>query len=155
MLFPLKFLSLFPFLLSTASTAVILSAQVHLPNLAVFIKDANNTFTYSEAHTEQARLERSAVAFTKTSRIILEACGSSFPGCGSCTSYDNTFSSSFCLNVPGTDCIIVHDFDEAHIHYWNKQNCNGRMTGYNGCGNQDTSLNAPGTNSIGFQTGCS
>jgi len=88
----------------------------------------------------------------KRSTISLSYCQNSSCTQG-CLSTTSTFTANFCLNVPGTQCIIIFNLANAKIRYWNHTGCNGRESTFEGCG-QSGNLGAPGTNSIGFQLNC-
>jgi hypothetical protein len=93
-----------------------------------------------------------AVLEKRQSTITLGYCSDS--GCSNCKFVTSSFATNFCFNAPGTHCIIIEDLNNAKIRYWNNQNCNGNESTFLGCGGSGD-INAPGTNSIGFQTGCS
>lgn len=88
----------------------------------------------------------------KSSTISLQYCTNSSCTAG-CQTTTSTFSANFCLNVPGTQCIIILSLSNAKIRYWNNQGCNENESTFEGCG-QSGDLAAPGTNSIGFQLNC-
>jgi hypothetical protein len=87
----------------------------------------------------------------KRSNISISYCTTS--NCTGCATTTSTFSVNFCLNVPGTQCIIIGSLTNAKIRYWNHQQCNGAESTFTGCG-RSGDLAAPGTNSIGFQINC-
>ncbi|KAI2999225.1 hypothetical protein CBS147346_7770 [Aspergillus niger] len=139
---------------------------VSFPNLGVILQTAPGLFEYSANTSEAIRAdfergsripptadaESSSHLETRESSSHIQYCSDA--ACSQCTTYSGTYGSNFCLSAPGTNCIIVYDLDNAHLHYWNHAGCNGRITGYYNCGPQNTHLSAPGTNSIGVQVGC-
>ncbi|KAF7714541.1 Uncharacterized protein PECH_008433 [Penicillium ucsense] len=142
------------------------STGVSYPNLGVILQTTPGVFEYSaniseaiRGHVEKgirpapiASVKHESHLGARASSAHIEYCSDA--ACSECTTYSGTYGTNFCLSAPSTNCIIVYDFDNAHIHYWNHAGCNGRITGYNNCGPQTTRLSAPGTNSIGIQTGC-
>ncbi|KAF4632591.1 hypothetical protein G7Y89_g5543 [Cudoniella acicularis] len=80
-----------------------------------------------------------------------------YTGCtGPSYSWDTSFDSNLCVQAPNCQCFIVTTLDNAHISWWNKAGCNGNRSWFdNGCDiSLPTTENSPGTNSIGFQVGC-
>ncbi|KAJ6503093.1 hypothetical protein DFH09DRAFT_1335624 [Mycena vulgaris] len=68
-----------------------------------------------------------------------------------------TFSANGCTTIRGTNSMTINFVDGARIHVWNNAGCNGNETGLktgtcpkgnSGC------IKTPGTNSFGFQLGC-
>ncbi|PYH92249.1 hypothetical protein BO71DRAFT_400666 [Aspergillus ellipticus CBS 707.79] len=141
---------------------------VAYPNLGVILQTAPGLFEYSANSSSTIRADfesgkRSPLANaasakrdthleTRSSTADIEYCSDS--SCSVCTSYEGTYSNAFCLSAPDTECIIVYNLEDAHIHYWSSVGCRGRITGYYNCGEQTTRLSAPDTKSIGIQVGC-
>ncbi|PQE32088.1 hypothetical protein CJF32_00001678 [Rutstroemia sp. NJR-2017a WRK4] len=60
-----------------------------------------------------------------------------------------------CINAANCQCMVVTQLDNAHLAYWNGQACSGNKSILNGCfSNGNVQQPSPGTNSLGFHTGC-
>ncbi|CAF9930828.1 hypothetical protein IMSHALPRED_008288 [Imshaugia aleurites] len=64
-------------------------------------------------------------------------------------------ANSPCVSAENCQCMIVQTLDNAHLLYWNGDNCKGAQSSQNGCfENGKLELPSAGTNSLGFHTGC-
>lgn len=170
-----------PLLLSFSSliSALPTSEADAYPNMVVLIRNGTaDTFAHSPTMAEQVKSEFRAATRTwehgpevvtkrdidspltareialkdKRSYISLSYCQTTT--CTECTAISSTFSTNSCVNVPGTQCILISDLSDAKIRYWNHSGCNGNESTFEGCG-ETGDVNAPGTGSIGLQIGCS
>ncbi|KAH8676800.1 hypothetical protein BGZ60DRAFT_513670 [Tricladium varicosporioides] len=125
-----------------------------LPNLGIMVKGPDGVFRQSKIREDEYRKSYIAGNIKARATSKISVCQSEF--CTACTDINSVnYDKNFCVNTQGVDCIIVQELTNAHISYWNNQNCNGRITQYHNCGiNKWVQLSAPGTNSVGIQTGC-
>ncbi|PPQ66411.1 hypothetical protein CVT26_011280 [Gymnopilus dilepis] len=73
-------------------------------------------------------------------------------------SSSGSFNSNGCLsggNLNGVNSILISSLSDANIHTWAHDSCDHNEWAIPvGCGNPNACISAPGTNSIGYQTGC-
>lgn len=128
-------------------------APAVLPGLGIMVKGPDGVFRRSETRENEYRAKYFAGSVEKRATAKISVCQSE--SCTACSDINSVdYDKNFCVNTQGVDCIIVTELDDAHISYWNNENCNGRITQYHNCGTNWVQLSAPGTNSVGIQTGC-
>ncbi|PQE26144.1 hypothetical protein CJF30_00000865 [Rutstroemia sp. NJR-2017a BBW] len=122
-------------------------ALIKFPHTAVIIYDRRTPNPATEALN---RLE-------KRSSSISLTCYTETNCSGTATGHSvGGFSSNQpCINAANCQCMVVTQLDNAHLAYWNGQACSGNKSILNGCfSNGNVQQPSPGTNSLGFHTGC-
>ncbi|KAH6698157.1 hypothetical protein BKA61DRAFT_710147 [Leptodontidium sp. MPI-SDFR-AT-0119] len=64
-------------------------------------------------------------------------------------------SGNVCVKAKNCQCMEILTLKNAHISFWNSDHCDGNRSQQNGCfANGNLIRSSPGTNSLGFQKGC-
>lgn len=127
-----------------------------LPNLAVYIRGPDNSYSPSLTRAESIRYNTVShnLTLSKRNSATVQSCLTT-----SCTQCRTIFNGNFtvnsaCIPAANTACLIITNAKTASFEFWDKAGCLGSATTLSGCGSVGSLKSVPETQSISVRVGC-